>query len=201
MENDKASFMVDFFKRRYSKQTLWSLFLMCAFPLHLWAFLMAFRDVSWVIKRTDVWDAFGVVSYGALFALVESLIVFLVMTALGVLMPKQWDFKKRAGFLSLFILIVSMWAIIVQALVVWNLWLPAALIKLLIASHHPVRYLYLLLLVVITASVFFPLYSFIRSKKSVAIMQDLIERFSTLTMLYLFFDLIGIFIIIIRNVS
>lgn len=193
--------MADFFKFRYNKQSLWSLFLMCAFPLHVWAFLMAFRDVSWVIKRTNVWDGFGVVSYGALFALVESLLVFLVIAALGLLMPKGWDYNKRTGFLSLLVLIVSLWAIVVQLLAVWNVWLPNPVVNLLVASHHPVRYLYILLLVVITPTVFFPLYSFIRSKKTVAVMQDLIERFSTLAIFYLALDLIGLCIVIVRNIS
>ena len=193
--------MADFFKSRYNKQSLWSLFLMCALPLHLWTFLMVFRDMSWVSERTNAWDAVGVASYGATFALIESLIIFLLVAAVGLLTPGYWDYNRRISFLSLFILIVSLWAIIVQLLSLWNIWLPYGLVRFLVNTHHPVRYLYLLLLVVIVPTIFFPLYSFIRSKRSVAVMQDLIERFSTLTVFYLFFDLIGVCIVIIRNIS
>ena len=64
--------------KRYSKQGLWNLFLICAFPLHVWTIILAFRDFSWVTERTNSWDALGVVSYGLIFALIESVAVFLV---------------------------------------------------------------------------------------------------------------------------
>ena len=75
--------MVAFFANRYSRQGLGSLFLTCAFPLHFWALLMAFRDISWVAERTNLWDAIGVLGYGLVFALVESILIFLVLALLG----------------------------------------------------------------------------------------------------------------------
>src|SRR3972149_6026554 len=50
--------------KQYSKKGLWTLFLMCAFPLHVWAFILSFMDFSWVAERTNTWDALGVISYG-----------------------------------------------------------------------------------------------------------------------------------------
>src|SRR5512141_1446140 len=76
---------LSWFTGRYTRQGLWSLFLMCAFPLHVWALILAFRDVSWVTERTNSWDAVGVVAYGLLFTLVESVLVFGIMTLLGFL--------------------------------------------------------------------------------------------------------------------
>ena len=56
---------------RYTRQGLWTLFLMCALPLHIWTLILAFRDLPWLTDRTNAWDAFGVMSYGLIFALVE----------------------------------------------------------------------------------------------------------------------------------
>ena len=190
----------NFIRRRYSRQGLWSLFLICALPLHVWTLILVFRDMSWVIERTNVWDAIGVASYGMVFALAESIIMFVVMALLGFLTPNQWLPQTRIGFLSLLVLILSVWAMTAQLMVIWNISLPGNLAKLLIESHHPVRYLYATVLLIITLTVLVPVYSFMTSKKTVFILQDLIERLSTLTVVYLLFDLLGILVVRLRNI-
>src|SRR5512143_2388513 len=77
--------------RRYSRQGLWSLFLMCALPLHAWTLILAFRDLSWLTDRTNAWDAVGVLSYGLLFALVESVLLFGMVVLLGLIVPRRWE--------------------------------------------------------------------------------------------------------------
>ena len=193
--------MVAFFAHRYSRQGLGSLFLTCAFPLHLWALIMAFRDLSWVAERTNLWDAIGVLAYGVVFALVESIVIFLVLALLGLFTPMQWDSDRRIAFLGLLILLTSLWGMISQLLFIWNVFLPAPAVQLLRSSNHPYRILYGSCLVVVTFTFLLPVYFFIRSKRSVPFMQDLMERLSLLTGFYLFFDLLGLLIVIIRNVN
>ncbi len=106
--------LATFFKRRYSRQGLWSLFLMCALPLHAWTMILALRDVSWVTDRTNAWDAVGVFSYGLVFALVESLIIFLVASLLGFLISARWDREWRVILLTVLVLMLSLWAIAEQ---------------------------------------------------------------------------------------
>lgn len=79
---------------------------MCAFPLHLWTLILSFRDFSWVTERTNAWDAVGVVSYGLLFAFVESLIIFCIMALLGFLVSSKWDEPRRIALLSTLILLL-----------------------------------------------------------------------------------------------
>lgn len=193
--------MVRFIAQRYSRQGLGSLFLTCAFPLHFWALLLAFRDISWLTERTNLWDAIGVVSYGLLFALVESVMIFLVLVLVGFIIPLRWPSDKRITFLALLILLISLWGIIGQLLFLWNLSLPAQAIQLLRSVRHPLRILYAACLVVVIPTILLPIYLFVRSKRSVAFMQDLMERFSLLTMLYLLFDAVGLVIVIIRNIN
>jgi hypothetical protein len=187
--------------QRYSKQGLGALFLTCAFPLHFWALLLAFRDISWLTERTNLWDAIGVVSYGLLFAFVESVMIFLVFVLVGISIPLPWSSGRRIAFLGLLVLLVSLWGIISQLLFLWNGSLPAQAIQFLRSSSHPLRILYAASLVVVIPTIFLPVYLFVRSKRSVAFMQDLMERFSLLTMFYLFFDAIGLIIVIIRNIN
>lgn len=193
--------MVNFITQRYSRQDLWSLFLISAFPLHFWTLILVFRDISWLTERTNAWDAIGVASYGMVFAFVESVMIFLVLALLGLLTPKQWESNRRIAFLAFLILIISAWGIISQLLFLWNVFLPAQAIEFLRHSSHPLRIIYAVCLMVVTPTVLLPAYSFIRSKKAVTFMQNIIERLSLLTMLYLFFDVLGLIIIIIRNIS
>ena len=193
--------MADFITQRYSKKELWSLFLICAFPLHLWTLIFAFRDISWLTERTNLWDAIGVVSYGMIFAFVESVVIFLVLALLGLILPAQWYSDRRIAFLSLLILLTSGWGMISQLLLVWSVPLPIQAIQFLRSSNHPLRMLYGACLAVVTPTILIPVYLFMKSKKSIAFMQDLIERLSLLATFYLFFDFVGLIIVMIRNIN
>ena len=193
--------MASFIAQRYSKQGLVSLFLTCSFPIHLWALLLAFRDISWLTERTNLWDAIGVTSYGLLFAFVESVMIFLALVLLGFIVPWQWPPERRITFLGLLFLLVSIWGITSQLLFLWNISLPPQAILFLRSVSHPLRILYAASLAVVIPTILLPVYFFVRSKSSVAFMQDLMERFSLLTLFYLFFDAVGLLIVIIRNIS
>ena len=191
--------MVNFITSRYSRQGLWSLFLISAFPLHLWTLILAFRDVSWLTERTNVQDAIGVVSYGLLFALIESILIFLVLVLIGLITPWRWEPERRITFLAFLVLITSMWAMIGQLLFLWNVSIPDAAIEFLRRSDHPVRITYAVCLMVVTPTVLLPAFSLLRTNKAVTVMQNLMERLSLLSMFYLVFDLLGVIIIVFRN--
>ncbi|HAV75722.1 MAG TPA: hypothetical protein DCX53_00045 [Anaerolineae bacterium] len=183
----------------YTRQGLWSLFLMCAFPLHLWTIILVFQDVSWVAERTNAWDAVGVASYAMVFALVESLLVFLIMTLIGFVTPRRWDVNKRVAFLTLLILILAIWGIASQLLFLWNINLSEQVIQFLARSGHPLWYLYGVSLAVVIPTVFVPVYIFLRSDKMSIFIYDLADRLLVLSMFYLLFDLAGIIVLIVRN--
>ena len=187
--------------RRYSRQGLWSLFLICAFPIHLWTLILVSRDMDWVIARTNVWDAIGVGSYGMIFALGESILLFVVVVLLGLLLPGHWQQERRVAFLSLLVIIVSLWAIFGQLRFLWNLSLPLSIQQILARSAHPFRLLYALYLAAVVPSVALPVYFFLRSATSVRWMQELTERLSVLTMFYLLFDAAGLLIVLVRNLA
>jgi hypothetical protein len=152
-------------------------------------------------ERTNAWDAIGVASYGMVFAFTESVMIFLVVALLGLLMPKQWEYDRRIALLAFLILITAIWAMIGQLLFLWDVSLPAQAIEFLRRSNHPLRIIYAACLIVVTPTVLLPAYSFIRSKKTVTFMQNVMDRLSLLTMFYLVFDLLGLVIVIIRNIS
>jgi hypothetical protein len=191
--------VADFIRRRYSRKGLWSLFLTCAFPLHFWTLILVFRDVSWLAERTNAADAIGVASYGMIFAFVESVVVFIVVVLLGFLTPRQWESDRRIAFLGLLILITSVWGMIGQLLFLWNIFLPTQAIQFLRGSSHPLRIMYAVCLMAVTPTVLLPVYTFLKSNKPTMFMQNLMERLALLASFYLFFDLLGLIIVISRN--
>ena len=186
--------------KRYSKKGLWSLFLICAFPLHVWTIILAFRDFSWVTERTNSWDAIGVVSYGLVFAFIESLVVFLIAVLLGFLIAKKWDQDRRIALVGTLVFITSLWAIISYLYFMLNWSLPGETILFMASLAHPLRFLYAACLVFVIPTVVIPAYFVLRSEKFLAGVQELFERLSLLTLFYLFFDFVGLVIIFIRNV-
>jgi len=184
----------------YSRQTLWSLFLMCAFPLHAWTILLAFRDISWVAERSNMWDAIGVFSYGLIFAFIESLVIFLIAVLLGFLVSRFWNQDRRAVLLGILILVDALWSILCQYYVLGGLSLPASLNRFLVQSGHPVRILYTAIVPVVILSALLPAYFILKSDKVFKFFQNVVDRLTLLTFFYLFLDFIGLVIVIIRNI-
>lgn len=193
--------MTNFFTQRYSKQGLWSLFLMCAFPLHFWTLILVFRDIQWMTERTNFWDALGVASYAMVFAFLESLLLFLILTLLGFLIPTQWTRETRIALLAVLFLILSVWAMLSQLYFLAAVQTPGWFIFLMARTGHPVRILYALALILVTPTLALPAWFALRSEKFLKSVNSLIERLSLLSGLYLFFDVVGLIIVIIRNLA
>ena len=185
--------------RRYSRQGLWSLFLMCAFPLHVWTIILAFRDFSWVTERTNAWDAIGVISYGMVFALIESLAVFLVAVLLGFMVSRKFDEGRRIALLSVLVLITALWAMASQLYFLWGISLPEQMMRFLAQSGHPVRVLYAASLALVLPTVLIAAFLVLKSNKVFNFVRELTERLSLLTMFYLVLDVGGLVIVLIRN--
>lgn len=193
--------MFNFITQRYSKQGLWSLFLMCAFPLHVWTLILVFRDLSWTTERTNAWDALGLASYGLMFAFIESVAFFLIFTLLGFLVSTAWDRERRIALLTVLILILSLWAMISQLYFLANFQVPGSFIDAMAQTAHPLRNLYISLLALIIPTLMLPAWLALRSDKTLRFINALIERLSLLSAFYLFFDVVGLVIVIIRNIS
>jgi hypothetical protein len=184
---------------RYTRQGLWSLFLMCALPLHAWTLVLAFRDLSWLTDRTNAWDAIGVLCYGLLFAFIESAIVFLITTLLGLLSPRRWTPARRVGVLSILVLVLSLWAMAAQLFFLTDFRVPGAIIAFLVRSQHPLRVIYAVLPALVTATFLVPVVLVARSERGTRIMSGLIDRLGLLSTFYLVFDAAALVIVVIRN--
>jgi len=184
---------------RYTRQGLWTLFLMCALPLHIWTLILAFRDLPWLTDRTNAWDAFGVMAYGLLFALAESVLLFIVFLLLGMLVPRSWDPARRVNLLGALVLILSLWAMISQLFFLAGVRLPDAVIAFLVGSAHPLWVIYAVLLAVTGISFALPAWAALRPGRGLQTIGAAVERLGLLAVLYLVFDAAALVIVVIRN--
>ena len=193
--------MSRFFDQRYSKQGLWSLFLMCAFPLHAWTLVLVFRDLSWMSERTNFWDAVGVAAYALLFAFIESLVCFVILALLGFLVSTAWDQSRRLALLAMLFLVLSLWAMLGQLYFLTGFQVPSWLLDFMVRDGHPVRIMYAILLAAVTPSLALPAWFALRSQGFAKAVNALVERLSLLTSFYLVFDVAGLVLVLVRNLS
>ena len=190
---------LSYLRQHYSKQGLWSLFVIAAFPAHVWTFVLVMRDFSWVSERTNAWDAIGVGAYGLLFAFFESAFILLMALLLGFLISKSWEEDKRNAVLAVLVLVASIWSILGQLYFLLEISFPERIMNWLAASGHPLRILYATGSILVAPTVLLPVYGTLKSEKVPGLIQGLADRISTLVGLYLFFDFIGLIIVVIRN--
>ena len=187
-------------KSYFNKGDIFKLFLVCAFPIHVWSIIMFLRDFDWISERTNSWDAVGVGGYALLLALLESFIIFIVFFILSFLVHITLKPDTRLAIMSVLMFVVSMWAMFTQVFFLLGGALPKSIFQFLVISGHPFRYLYGTIWVAVIISVATPVFFLLRSEKLVKGTLAVIERIILLSGLYLFFDFIGIVIVIIRNI-
>lgn len=183
----------------YSKQGLWTLFLICALPLHIWALLLGFRDFDWLTARTNSWDAIGVVSYGLVFTFFESLIIFAAAALLGFLISNKWDEKKRIALIGVWVIILSLWSMMNQTYFVRAMEPSEQVVGFYISTGRPLMALYVTAFILVVLSFTLPTYLILTSGKAEKAVLEGFDRLSTLMILYLVFDIAALVIILIRN--
>ena len=183
----------------YSRQGLWTLFLMSALPIHVWTIILALRDFDWASTRTNSWDAVGIISYGLLFAVLESLVLFIAATILGFFVSGKWEEKKRISLLSAWVIILSLWSIFTQTYFLAEMSPPNWVVAFCIQTGRPLVALYLIALIFSFLLFSIPAFFILRSDKALKITREVIDRLSLLMALYLVMDAAGLVIVIVRN--
>jgi hypothetical protein len=185
---------------RFSYRGLWTLFLVVAFPIHIWAFLMFFEDYAWIARRTNAWDAIGVGAYGLVIAFIESVFVFLCAVLLSLFLPKKWTEAKRTALMGWLVWLTAIWAILGQLHFIWDPPIPHWIYTLLAGQAHPARIVYGLFFGLALVTILLPVYGIVNSVKFTKITLLIFERVSILTVLYLLLDFMGLVVVVVRNV-
>ncbi|MGB2964816.1 MAG: hypothetical protein WBB69_12605 [Anaerolineales bacterium] len=186
---------------RFEKDELWQIFVAAAFPLHVWAIILFLNDISWIAERTNVWDAIGVAGYGIVFSGLESILVWLIMVVIGLVFLRKWAKNKRGALLCSLSLAIMGGAILGQLLffipppssIMWG--------GVLISNQNPRLLINGVIGLVIGSGTLFLAYCAVYSEKFQSVLFKILDRLSPLMGLYLFLDLLGLIIVIIRNIT
>lgn len=135
---------------------------------------------SWALYMRN-WELISTVAYTLAFALIESLIVITPFILLGLILPKKW---VREGFIP--------WA---GAMLVEGA-IAAIAFQEVLRTSGPKKITVALILLALGLSSILVVWSG-KLRKFIRIVG---QRFSVLTFLYVFIDLIGLVIVVARNV-
>jgi len=169
-----------FLNKRFSIQDLIHLFVICAFPIHLWAIIIMFRLVpSWLlfISKSDI---IGSAAYHLMFTIFETALVFIILLMIGRLIPKKWTPEP---FLTLsFVLLIE-------------LTIMAIVFQHLVQQYSSFRWMFVSCVIILALSiVVVP-----KITRLQALTRILAERLAVLTFLYVMIDAVGVIIVILRN--
>jgi hypothetical protein len=189
------------FKKRFTFQRLANLFLVSAFPFHLWVIIMLLNDYSWITERSGVDSFVGVASLAMVYAFVESVILFALLLVVSLLLPWKWTGERVFTVLGFVALWTPIWDMLNQVMRHTEINSPAFITMWLFSTGHPVRYGYILLaavvlVVVTTTAAGIWLTSFNQKFRQWA--HSFLDRITLLSALYLVLDVVGLVIIIIR---
>jgi hypothetical protein len=101
-----------FRKRVASTQDLVLLFAVSACPVYVWSILSVLREVPAWVLRLNTWDLIGMIAYTQVFALTESIIVFLALLLLGIILPIRLVGDKFVALAGMLVLLSSIWAVL-----------------------------------------------------------------------------------------
>lgn len=169
------------FKERYSRDDLILLFVYTAFPIHIWTIVNMLKDVpSWALYMR-YWELVSTVAYTLVFALFETLVVFTPIILIGLVIPKRWVSKVFVPWAGVMLIEGAIAAIAFQEIIV---------------TYGPKKMTLAVILLAMALSTVIVIWS----QKLREIVRVVAQRFSILAFLYIFFDLVGLVIVIMRNV-
>jgi len=169
------------FRGRFSRDDLILLFVYTTFPIHVWTIVNMLKDVpSWALYMR-YWELVSTVAYTLAFAFFETLIVFMPILLIGLLVPKRWVSNIFVPWAGLMLVEGAVAAIAFQEVIL---------------TFGPMK----MTLALILLAMAFSTVVVIWSQKLREIVRVVAQRLIILSFLYIFFDLIGLVIVIVRNV-
>jgi hypothetical protein len=186
----------------YTRAGLWRLFLLVALPIHIWAMLMALRDIEPMTRRTNFYDAIGFFAYILLIALAESIFIYAITLVLSGLLPWRWSVRQRVLASASLSFIVSLWFMLYQ-LNYWNDYKKGYILDFIMNSDHVIRYGAMIITVgflLVAASIMIPIIAIDRSLRFVSWLNRLVERLIVLSTLYLVLDVLAALLVLYRNI-
>jgi len=175
-----------FKNRLVSRQETFFAFVACSFPIYIWTFYKIFNQIpAWIIKL-NIWEVASVSAYAVAFSLFESLLLCLFFLIIGGILPERFFRKKFVAHVMMMMMVSSIWAVIAQFSYseVYG-WTFAELLPWLSVYLFSIFIIYFLVQ---------------RFDQLANVVHRVVQGISVLATLYIFVGVIGLVIVIIRNI-
>jgi len=163
------------------------LYVACSFPIFVWAIANVLVTVSQWLLRLTMWETLGVIAYILGYAFLESLVIFIIATAVALILPAR-VFERTYTPMTLVVLTLTLGFFI---------FLNVTQEKRILAGNFMQAGLGLAayLVVVGLAVVFLR-----RSERVMRLLNGFIDRLVPLTVMYALVGLLGVVVVVYRNV-
>lgn len=160
---------------------------------------MIFKDLEFVTERSESWGAIGYASYSLVFALVESLLIAIVVWAISLLLPRKWGEKRAVTALISVYFILAGASAVEQAAHAFEQYRIAK--QFLYGLENFTTLTYALIISAILIAIVGLMLLIFKTKKGGEALAEFYDRLILLGYLYLVLDIIGIVVVISRNIS
>jgi hypothetical protein len=168
-----------------SKDKIALAFTTCVALVNMWAVFNLLETIpSWVLQL-NAWEIIGGISYTLTFALIESVFLFVLVMIVNFIVPKQFFAEKFILNSTILALLIFIWAILVQKNYDSIISLDGKTILFLLSTI-----LLSIVIVIVIAN-------HIRNLE--VIISAIVNRVAILAVIYLILDILGILIVITRN--
>jgi hypothetical protein len=156
-----------------------------AFPIHVWAIVNTLVIIPAWLLRLSLWELAGAIGYPLVFALLETCVLWIGFVFLAYLLPGKWLANKFVALSSLLVWLMAIWAALLQfifgRILLWGL------VTVIFGS---------LLIVFSLGLGYWLVQRFARLESGI---KRVTQRLSVLTFVYLLFDLLGLVVVVLRN--
>lgn len=178
---------MDIFKGRMpARDEMLNALAACILPVFFWSIINVLYEVPAWILRLSTWDLLGVIAYTQAFALVESVVIFLLILALALVLPRRFFREKFLALTATIMTISTIWLILAhyndQVIRQWGL------------------KQFLLWFLVIGFTIMVAYILVLRFEKVGVVVDAVYRRLSSLSFFYLFIGVIGLTIVVVRNI-
>jgi hypothetical protein len=162
-------------------------FLAGVFLIHVWAIVVVLNEVPAWWLQLDTWDVIGAVSYPLVVALIESIVVFGVVTVLAAAVPHSWLRSKFVATTTGIVYLAAAWAAVghfndqlVQAMSIRQL---APWAGVFVVSQVAV------------------VWAIHRSRRLKSVIQEIVDRLVLPAALYIVLGIFAVVVVVARNLG
>lgn len=178
---------MDIFKRSRSKSEYFRLFLIGAFPVHIWAIVNLLHTFPSLLLEMNTMELISILAYVLTFALFESLFVFALLFLLTWFFPPKISVSTLLAVSAILVFFGSIAVTLVHLYGIWK-----------ITAFKFESWVTLWAAVGVVASGL-TIFLVARKPKIERPILSIVERLSLLSILYISIDLVGAVIVVIRN--